>query len=132
MNPIFLGLDEVLALHARSIVAFGGTAGIRDVGLLESALAMPRATFGEAWLHTTLFEMAAAYLFHLCKNHPFLDGNKRVGLAAAILFLGLNGYQLDAAPDDLLEMVMAVAEGRSGKAEAATFFRENTTARSHW
>ena len=125
MTPAFLALDDVLALHARSIEGFGGTLGIRDIGLLESALAMPPASFAGEWLHSTLFEMAAAYLFHICKNHPFLDGNKRAGLAAALMFLGLNGYRVTADGDDLAEMVLAVASGRLGKAEAAVFFRNN-------
>ena len=80
-DPEFLTLDEVLALHADRIARYGGSEGIRDVGLLKSALAAPAATFDGGYLHPTLPEMAAAYLFHLVKNHPFVDGNERVGLA---------------------------------------------------
>ena len=123
-KPIFLTLDEVLALHADQIARYGGRPGLRDLGLLESALAMPRATFGRLYLHPSLPEMAAAYLFHLAGNRPFLDGNKRVGLAAAIAFLGLNGLWLEAGPDELAELVLRTARGEAGKAEVAEFIRE--------
>lgn len=124
-DPAFLTLDEVLALHADQIERYGATHGIRDVALLESALAAPAATFSGGFLHPTLPEMAAAYLFHLVKNHPFLDGNKRVGLAAAIAFLGLNDLWLEADPAAMAEMVVAVAAGRTGKAEVAVFVKEH-------
>ena len=124
-DPAFLTLDEVLALHADQIERYGGTHGIRDVALLESALAAPAATFAGGFLHPTLPEMAAAYLFHLVKNHPFLDGNKRVGLAAAIAFLGLNDRWIEADPATVAELVVAVVEGRTGKAEVAVFVKEH-------
>lgn len=123
--PLFLTLDEALALHADQIARYGGTLGVRDLGLLESALAAPQASFGGALLHETLEEMAAAYLFHLAKNHPFLDGNKRAALAACIAFLGLNDRDLDAAPDELTGVVLGVAEGRVTKAEVAVFLRRS-------
>jgi len=123
-EPAFLGLDEVLALHADQIDRYGGTHGLRDLGLLESAIAAPRATFGGGFLHGTLPEMAAAYLYHLVRNHPFLDGNKRTGLAAAIAFLGLNDLWLEADPDSLVALVVGVAEGRVGKAEVAVYLKE--------
>jgi death-on-curing protein len=126
-EPAFLGLDEVLALHADQIDRYGGTHGLRDLGLLESALAAPRATFGGGFLHGTLPEMAAAYLYHLVRNHPFLDGNKRTGLAATIAFLGLNGLWLEADPDSLVALVVGVAEGRVGKAEVAVYLKESVT-----
>jgi death-on-curing protein len=123
LRPVFLTLDEVLALHADQLHRYGGDPGLRDVGLLESALATPRTTFGQEYLHGSLPEMAAAYLFHLVGNHPFVDGNKRVGLAAAIAFLGLNGLWLEADPDELAEFVLRIARGESTKAEAAEFVR---------
>jgi len=122
----FLSLDEVLALHADQISRYGGEAGVRDLGLLKSALAMPQARFGGQWLHPTLHEMAAAYLFHLIRNHPFIDGNKRAGLVCAIAFLGINGLELIADPDDLVELVLGVAEGRTDKAQVAVFLKANT------
>jgi death on curing protein len=123
-EPTFLTLDEVLALHADQIERYGGSPGLRDLGLLESAVAAPRATFGGTLLHPTLPEMAAAYLFHLVRNHPFVDGNKRIGLAAAIAFLGLNDLWLEAEEDDLVELLVGVAQGRVGKADAAVFLKE--------
>jgi len=122
-QPVFLTLDEVLALHADQIDRYGGSAGVREIGLLESALAAPRATFGGEYLHDSLPEMAAAYLFHLSRNHPFLDGNKRAGLAAAIAFLGLNGLWLDDDPEELADQVLRVAEGTMPKSELAEYIR---------
>ncbi|HEU4383352.1 MAG TPA: type II toxin-antitoxin system death-on-curing family toxin [Anaeromyxobacteraceae bacterium] len=124
-EPAFLTLDEVLALHADQIQRYGGSAGVRDLGLLESAIAAPRATFGGGLLHATLPEMAAAYLFHLVRNHPFVDGNKRAGLAAAIAFLGLNDLWLDVDEDELVDRVLGVAEGRIGKAEVAVLLQKH-------
>ncbi len=126
MKPAFLSLDEVLALHADQISRYGGEEGVRDLALLQSALAMPQARFGGQWLHPTLHEMAAAYLFHVVRNHPFVDGNKRTGLVCAIAFLGLNDLELTAEPDDLVELVLGVAEGRTDKAQVAVFLKANT------
>jgi death-on-curing protein len=94
---------------------------VREVGLLESALAAPRATFGGEYLYDSFPEVAAAYLFHLSRNHPFLDGNKRTGLAAAIAFLGLNRLWLDADPEELADQVLRVAEGTMPKSELAVY-----------
>jgi death-on-curing protein len=121
MGPVFLGLAEVLAIHRDQIARYGGVPGIRDIELLKSALGMPAATYGGQFLHTDIHEMAAAYLFHLVKNHPFLDGNKRVGAVAALVFLALNGYDFDAPEDDFADMVLAVARGEMSKAEVAGF-----------
>jgi death-on-curing protein len=128
MEPHFLSLAEVLEIHQDQIARYGGDPGIRDMGLLKSALGMPLATFGGEFLHTDIFEMAAAYLFHLVKNHPFIDGNKRVGAVAAIVFLALNGYEFDAPEEDFADMVLAVARGELDKAEVAVAIR-NWTAR---
>src|SRR5207249_5785917 len=82
----FLTVDQVLSIHARVLAEYGGGDGVRDIGLLDSAVAMPAAAFGGQHLHDGIPAMAAAYLFHICKNHAFVDGNKRTGLAAAIQF----------------------------------------------
>jgi death-on-curing protein len=121
----FLSLDEVLESHAEQIAAYGGTEGIRDVGLLESALAQPSAMFGGQYLHVDAFEMAAAYLLHIVKNHPFLDGNKRVGLEAALLFLEINGLSIETTDEALVEIVLQTAEGQITKQQIAEFFRTN-------
>lgn len=120
---IFLTLDEALAIHADQIERYGGALGIRDRGLLESALAMPEATYAGQDLHPSLPEKAAAYLFHLVKNHPFVDGNKRVGLAVALVFLAMNGVRVRATDDELVDLVMGIAEGRSSKSDVAVFLR---------
>ena len=87
MDPKFLTLDDVIEIHGEMIARYGGSDGIRDKGLLESAVATPQASFGGDYVHTDVFEMAAAYLFHIVKNHPFIDGNKRTGAMAAFVFL---------------------------------------------
>ena len=119
--PLFLTLDEVLLIHADQVRRYGGRGGVRDLGLLRSALAMPEASFDGVYLHAELAEMASAHLFHFARNHPFVDGNKRAALAAALVFLALNGRRLEAPDDDLTDRVMGVAEGRVAKAEAAVF-----------
>ena len=126
MKGVFLSQDEVLALHADQIERYGGRHGIRDTGLLDSALAIPRATFAGQWLHGSLHEMAAAHLYHLVQGRPFLDGNKRAGLMAMLAFLGLNSLRLDATEDELVEMVLGVAGGRVSKAEVAVFIQRHT------
>jgi death-on-curing protein len=93
-DPIFLELEDVLLIHEEQLPRYGGSPGVRDLGLLESAVAMPRATAGGEFLHDGLFAMAAAYAFHIAQNQPFLDGNKRTGLLAALVFLDLNGVAI--------------------------------------
>ena len=127
MEPTFLSLQEVLDLQEHQIARYGGSMGVRDLGLLESALAQPQAQFGGEFLHEDIFMMAAAYLFHIVKNHPFVDGNKRAGLATTILFLNLNGLKLTADKDELTDLVLAVAQGQAGKEQIADFFRRNST-----
>ncbi len=121
MTVRFLGLDEVIWLHADQIRRYGGMEGIRDLGLLESAVATPEASFGDAYLHATLPEMAAAYLFHLAQNHPLIDGNKRIAAAATFMFLYFNGFMLSCTEDELVEWTLAVASGTATKAEVAVF-----------
>ena len=129
MKTRFLTLDEVLALHGHMIAKYGGKGGVRDFGMLESALAMPRAGFGGVLLHSTLHEQGAAYLFHLVKNHPFSDGNKRVALAAALVFLDLNGLRVRATEDDLVELTLRTVSGAVGKPEIAVFLKRSDKTR---
>ncbi len=125
MTPIFLELGEVVLIHRDQIERYGGAQGVRDMGLLKSALAMPSTGVGDDYFHADLFAMAAAYLFHIVRNHPFVDGNKRVGAVAAFIFLALSGVDLDAPENDFEALVMGVAEGRLGKNEATQFFRQH-------
>ena len=126
MDPLFLTLEEVLAIHEDRIRKYGGSTGVRDIGLLESAIAMPAATFDAQFLHVTLFEMAAAYLFHICGNHACIDGNKRTALACALAFLRMNGVRGRFEEDELYDLVVGVAEGRASKAQIAVFFENHS------
>jgi death-on-curing protein len=112
-------------LHNRQIERFGGSLGIRDQGLLESALAQPEATFGGELLHSTLYDQAAAYLYHLSRNHPFVDGNKRTAFAVTDTFLRLNGCVLTLTNDQIYELVLQVAQGQMDKEELAIVLKSN-------
>ena len=125
MNPTFLTLEEVLAIHEDRIRKYGGSTGVRDLGLLESAMGSAAATFGGEFLHGSLFEMAAAILFGICKNHPFIDGNKRTALACALTFLRSNGVTFRFGRDALYDLVIGIAEGRVTKAEVAVFLQKH-------
>ncbi|WP_414585078.1 type II toxin-antitoxin system death-on-curing family toxin [Scytonema sp. PCC 10023] len=118
-TPDFLNKTTVLKIYARQIEKFGGTLGIRDEGLLESALAQPQATFAGELLHPTIHEQAAAYLYHLAMNHPFIDGNKRTAFAVMDTFLRLNGYSLNLTNEQAYDLVMQVAEGQMSKSDLA-------------
>jgi death on curing protein len=127
IEPIFLGLDEVIEIHNDQIERYGGCAGIRDLELLKSAVAMPSVGVGASYLHTDIFEMAAAYLFHIVRNHPFMDGNKRTGAVAAVVFLLMNGMDLHADEDAFEKVVLSVAEGKMDKPAVTAFFRNCST-----
>jgi death on curing protein len=124
--PSFLTLSEVLEIHTDQLARYGGAPGVRDLGLLTSALAMPAATYGGMFLHADAPEMAAAYLFHIVKNHPFVDGNKRTGAVAALVFLALNHCDFDATQAKLLRLVTGVADGRARKTDVTVFFERHT------
>jgi death-on-curing protein len=121
--PLFLDMDHVMRLHRSLIEHYGGIDGIRDVGLLQSAVSMPQASYGGQYLHGDIFEMTAAYLFHIVQNHPFLDGNKRTGAATAIVFLAINDIEIDNDEEGLVDLTLSVATGQTGKAQIAEFFR---------
>jgi len=123
--PVFLTLAEVLEIHQDQLRRYGGRSGIRDLDLLKSALAMPRAGMGEEYFHADILEMAAAYLFHVLRNHPFTDGNKRTGTVAALVFLALNGFEVEADETEFELLVRKVAEGKTDKGEIAGFLRAN-------
>jgi death-on-curing protein len=111
---LFLTLDDILESHQNQIETYGGSHGVRDIGLLESAIAQPEASFGGQYLHADIFEMAAAYLYHLVMNHPFVDGNKRVGLEASLIFffLEINDENLIANDDELVDLVLKTTAGQ--------------------
>ena len=125
-SPLFLSVEDVIEIHADQIQRYGGSLGIRDVDLLHSALGMPEAGFGDQYLHAGLIEMAAAYLYHIVQNHPFIDGNKRTGVMAAFVFLKLNGFTLEADESVFETLVLQAAQGQVRKDAIADFFRENT------
>jgi death-on-curing protein len=120
-RPIFLTVEEALKIHAYQVETFGGDPGVLNMGLLESALAQPQMT----WQYTAadLATLAATYLFHLAMNHPFADGNKRTAAHAAIVFLGMNGIDVDYPIDEAERITVAVASGAAEKADAIRFFQ---------
>ena len=115
MSPRFLTLAEVLAFHEDLIESFGGSQGIRDLGLAEAAIAMPASGSGESFFHEFPFEMAAAYAFHLAKNHPFIDGNKRTAMASALAFLEINGHPILGGEKELENATRALAMSKLDK-----------------
>ena len=113
---------DVIRIHVDQIERYGGQVGIRDLGLLQSALAMPRASFGQEWLHRDLYEMAAAYAFHLSQNQPFVDGNKRTGLVCALAFLEINDVSIADVEGRLYDAMLDVASGALDKLGLARVF----------
>lgn len=118
---LFLTIDDVLESYAFQIESYGGDSGIRDPGLLESAVAQPQSSFGGKYLHAFPFEMAAAYLYHLVMNHPFVDGNKRVGLETALIFLEINDSPIEATDEELVDLVLGTTAGKFSKQDIAMF-----------
>jgi death-on-curing protein len=113
--PRFLTIENVLLLHAIAIEDQGGDPSLRDRALLESAIATPSQQFGGQYLHDDIPAMAAAYAFHICKNHPFVDGNKRAATAAMIAFLSDNGWTFDATADEAEPVIVRLAAGETDK-----------------
>lgn len=129
MSPCyFLSIDEVLNIHHHLISAYGGDPGLRDRGLLEAAISMAQATFGNVHLHQHISDKAAAYHYHLCINHPFDDGNKRVAITTAKLFLLFNGLERTANEAGLEALTFGVAVGRLSQKEGTAFFALHTVA----
>jgi death-on-curing protein len=120
-NCFFLTPEIVCEVHAQAIAQFGGSPGLRDRPLLESAVAAPQATFGGASVYTDVIDIAAAYLFYLCRNHPFVDGNKRVALGSCLLFLRLNNHEPTPDGPEWEQLTLDVAASRLN--------RDQTTAR---
>ena len=122
-TPIFLAVNEVKNFHQAMLEDHGGLDGLRDAGLPASAVFMPQAGFGGEWMHGDLFEMAAAYLFHIVQNHPFIDGNKRTGAYCALTFLETNGVEIETDEDRWWEITLRTATGNADKTDIAAFLR---------
>ncbi len=123
-DPVFLTEEAVLEIHAAQLAEFGGAQGVLNPGLLSSAVAQPAATFLGVFLNRGLHAMAAAYLYHLAKNHPFVEGNKRTAVAAALTFLELNGVNVEHDAPALEELAVAAVEGHVSKGEITKKLRE--------
>lgn len=121
---VHLTTEIVEEIHAEAIVRFGGSTGIREVALLESAVAAPQASFGGKSPYADLIEVAGAYLFYLCRNHPFIDGNKRAALGAGIVFLRLNGIKPKADGPEWEALTLAVAAGEIERDEVTVRLRK--------
>ena len=118
--------ELVLTIHADLLQRYGGQPGPRDRGLLESALAQPRMTFGGKEVHKTLFEKAAAYGYHVCNNHPFIDGNKRVAFVLMDVFLQKNSWEITAAEEETYSMMISFASGKLSKRQLASWLKEHS------
>jgi death-on-curing protein len=123
LPPTFLTTEDVIDIHRDQIDRYGGTGGIRDLGLLDSAVHVPRGTTGGEYLLPNLFEMAGAMMYSLIQNHAFIDGNKRVGVAAALVFLSINGVEIRQDDDALYRLAIAVATGVAWRGEIADYFK---------
>jgi death on curing protein len=123
-EPLFLSVDEVLDLHADQLRLFGGSDGVRDRGALDSAVATPASTFDGAFLHEDLFHMAAAYAFHIAENQPFVDGNKRTALNAALVFLDINGWVVSDPDARLYDAMLSIATRLLDKRGLAVLLQE--------
>ena len=120
----FLTLEDVLELHEMQLESFGGATGIRDRGLLESAVMMPQASFGGDYVHAGVFEMAAAYAFHIAQNQPFVDGNKRTALASALVFLDWQDIEINDPQEELYSAMIGLAQKTLDKAGLAVLFQK--------
>jgi death-on-curing protein len=127
----YLTLIEILELHRRILEQSGGTFGIRDMGLLESAIAQPRMTFDGEDLYPNLLEKAAVLGFSIIMNHPFIDGNKRTGHAATEVFLVLNGLEINTFVDEQERVVLAIASGELGREAFVEWLRQHTAPANH-
>lgn len=123
-EPTFLTLAEVIGIHADQVRNYGGGEGVRDIELLSSAVAMPYVSFSEKFLHADIFEMAAAYTFHISQNHPFIDGNKRTALASALVFLEINGISISDPEGTLYDAMLTLADGKLSKSNFSDILRK--------
>lgn len=123
MDILFLTIAEVMEIHRDQVDNYGGHPGIRDNNLLCSAVSGPEASYAGRYLNTDLFEMAAAYIYYICQDHPFIDGNKRTGLTSGLVFLELNGITISDEKGLLYEAITELAAGKIGKNNIADLLR---------
>jgi death on curing protein len=126
MATRFIPAELVLTIHADLLQRYGGQPGLRDSGLLESALAQPRMTAGGKEIHKALFEKAAAYGFHVCNNHPFIDGNKRVAFVLMDIFLQKNGWEIISSEEEAYTVMISLASGKLSKAQLVSWLKDHT------
>jgi death on curing protein len=122
----FLTIEQVLIIHEDQVARYGGTSGLRDLTLLESALFRPQTTFGNEELYPTLFDKSAALMHSLVLNHPFLDANKRTAITSSIVFFEINGYRLYVSQDELVETTVQVATKQIDMEQLSAWFKKNT------
>jgi death-on-curing protein len=127
MHREFIPDEIVLTIHTDLLQRYGGQAGIREKSLLESAPAQPKMTFGGKYVHKTLFDKAAAYGYHLCMNHPFVDGNKRVAFILMDIFLQKNDYEIVAEEEEVYSMMMSLASGRISKVQLSLWLKKHSS-----
>jgi death on curing protein len=120
----FLTMEDVLELHEMQLESYGGATGVRDHGLLESAVMMPQASFGGDFIHKGIFEMAAAYAFHISENQPFVDGNKRTALASALVFLDWHHVEINDLQEELYNAMIGLAQKSLNKPGLAVLFQK--------
>ena len=123
---IFIDIELVYKIHNFQISRYGGSFGIRDIGLLESAINMPKSYFSGTYLYPTIYHMAAAYLFYIIKNHAFVDGNKRTGVLAAITFLGINDIKLTVSNEQFIHYTLKMITNELSIEELASIFVNNS------
>ena len=129
MHYFFFSLNTAMSIHQDLVDTYGGSQGVRDKELLISALAQVKSTFNGEYLHKSIYEMAAAYLFHIIQNHPFIDGKKRTGIMLAMIFQSLHGIDMNCEEKQLDQYVFRVANGKESKKEISSWLEKNSRSR---
>lgn len=126
MKTYFLSYEQILFIHKNQIQNYGGMYSIRDKNLLKSAIVQPKITFKGKYLHVNIFQMAAAYLFHIVNNHPFIDGNKRTGLVVALVFLEMNNVLVNESNEKMEKIVLKIAQEKMDKAKISIWLKSKS------
>ena len=129
-NINFIPKNIILYFHQKLIETYGGTTGIRDEKLLDSALEQPKATYQGKYLHDNIYKMAAAYGYHLCNNHPFIDGNKRIALVAMDVFLQINGFEISTSEKNAYKIIIKLSKSELTKNELEEWLKNYTSSLS--